>query len=364
MFASKDSNHLKLIDFGFSNVCPPFTRKSTVCGSLAYMAPEVLARSYTSQCDLWSLGVTVFIMVFGYMPFSGLQHQRVESIHVGKYAVKKKVWNTVSPDVQEFVKALLVVDPKQRLDAKSALEHRWIQGRDMLQKSNSNIEKETAYALVSFAAKTQFQRAAMHLMTWSLTNEEQATVRQAFIDIDTDRSGSITINELKKFLEERLHIDNGQAQQAFAALDSSHHEEIFYSEFLAAMVSSRIQMRDHLLHASFQRFDANGSGFITQEYLKRALGDSCPDEQISAIIQDLDGAVDSDKKDGKIDYAEFVAYFRDGNVKSEHQEAVAKLLDKQITQHGGSADLGPKGAVSKLQSRKMINDTFPCCVLQ
>merc|ERR1712008_512196 len=359
MYDDEDSDHLKLINFGFSKVWTPNTKMATNCGTLAYVAPEVLDRNYTSQCDLWSLGVTVFIMVFGYLPFFGYEDEQLTAIRAGKYHVKEEIWHKVSPEVREFVKALVVVDPERRLTATSALEHPWIKRRDTIQRSESFIDKEMAGTLVSFAAKTQFRRSAMHLMAWSLTNEERAQVRQAFIDIDTDRTGSITLNELKAVSEKHLHIDTEQAQRAFEALDSSHHGKIFYSEFLAAMVSARIMMHDHLLHATFQRFDADASGFITPEELKEALGDSSPPEQIEAIIKDLDTG-----HDGTINYSEFIAYFRDGNAKSERQEAVAKCLDEQIKQHTRSEDWGPKGAASEVQLQKMVTNTFPCCGLQ
>jgi len=360
MYDSQDSDHLKLIDFGFSRVWSPDTKMAMCCGTLAYVAPEVLARSYTSQCDLWSLGVTVFAMVFGILPFGGNSEKQTAAIRSGKFSVRKETWNKVSPDVQDFVQALLTVDPTQRLTAQSALEHRWIKSRDMLERSSACVDTEMTEALLSFGAKTQFRRAAMHLMAWSLTNEERAKVREAFVNIDTDRTGTITLNELKQVLEENLHIDDKQAQQAFKALDSTHHDEIFYSEFLAAMLSSHIQMHDHLLHASFKHFDADGSGFITRDELEQALGtETFSADQISAIIADLDTG-----RDDKIDYEEFVAYFRDGNAKSEHQEAAARFLDGQIKRHGSSQDLVAVAAASEVQIHKMIHDRLPCCGLQ
>ena len=61
----------RLIDFGFSKIWHPNTTMAVSCGTLAYVAPEVLDKSYTSQCDMWRLGVVAFGLLFGYMPFSG-----------------------------------------------------------------------------------------------------------------------------------------------------------------------------------------------------------------------------------------------------------------------------------------------------
>lgn len=66
------SNHLKLIDFGFSKAWDPEHNQKKMkmsCGTICYVAPEVIKQSYTHMCDLWSLGVVVFLLLVGYMPF-------------------------------------------------------------------------------------------------------------------------------------------------------------------------------------------------------------------------------------------------------------------------------------------------------
>merc|ERR1712187_169982 len=55
LYDKRNSNHLKLIDFGFSKFRDGDKRLRTSCGTLSYVAPEVLQESYTNQCDLWSL---------------------------------------------------------------------------------------------------------------------------------------------------------------------------------------------------------------------------------------------------------------------------------------------------------------------
>merc|ERR1711971_1100623 len=97
------------------------------CGTLSYVAPEVLNKSYTSQCDLWSLGVIAFILLAGYMPFSGSEGMQKTNILAGRYTMKSERWNPISRSGVEFVKALLQVDPERRLTAEAALEHSWVQ---------------------------------------------------------------------------------------------------------------------------------------------------------------------------------------------------------------------------------------------
>lgn len=62
----------KIADFGFARILEAARLATTLCGSPLYMAPEVLAeQQYDSRSDLWSVGVILFEMLVGHVPFSG-----------------------------------------------------------------------------------------------------------------------------------------------------------------------------------------------------------------------------------------------------------------------------------------------------
>jgi len=292
--------------------------------------------------------------MFGYMPFHGSESVQVDGIRSGRYNIKKHIWDNVSQQGQEFVKKLLVVNPEERLTAQTALEHPWIKQRDEMEKGKNLVDDATAQALMDFAKESQFRRAAMHMMAWSLTNEERTQVRQAFIDLDKDRSGAITLQEFKDVLESKFHLDHEQAQHAFLALDANHHNEIHYSEFLAAMVSSRIQIHDDLLQATFKRFDVDGTGFITEENLKEVLKetDFAP-EEVEAMMKDVGG------NDSKISHAEFIAYLRGGNASTVHQDAAAKIIDSKCKEHGRKMACRARGGTNTTNKQQASKGA--CC---
>jgi len=119
---------LKLIDFGFAHLWDPLTPMQAPCGSPSYVSPEVLSRSgYTHKCDLWSLGVVVWMLLCGYPPFHGEERQMLAQIKAGEpdWSHRKR-WKHVSEDAVELVTRLLALSPEQRPEAREALRHAWL----------------------------------------------------------------------------------------------------------------------------------------------------------------------------------------------------------------------------------------------
>jgi calcium-dependent protein kinase len=319
--AGEGADFLKLIDFGFSKIWEKNTKMELSCGTLSYVAPEVLSRSYTSQCDLWSLGVIVFILLAGYMPFTGSEGAQIDLIRDGKFKMKKERWEKVSTLGFDFVKKLLVTNPKVRLTAPQALQHPWITDRAGMVTRRNSLNREVVDGLCAFAYESQFRRACMHLMAWSLTVEERAEVREAFLELDVNKTGTITVSEMKQVLEAKFDFPEDEAMKVFKALDTENSNEIHYSEFLGAMVSSRIALHDDLLKSTFRRFDMDNSGFITHEDLRKVLGVSvCLDGAVKDMDQD---------KDGKISCEEFIAYLRNNDATIADLSGAERIIDRE-----------------------------------
>jgi len=126
------SVRIKIADFGFATTFkPPNALIEGTCGSLNYVAPEVLTgRPYTKACDLWSIGVILYAMLAGYLPFYdkdiGGRAKTFQKIQNGIYDFKKPVWRGVSESARSVIKGLLQVKVDERLKCNDLGKHRWI----------------------------------------------------------------------------------------------------------------------------------------------------------------------------------------------------------------------------------------------
>ena len=108
---------------------------TTRCGTPGYVAPEVLSqdarngklRQYGTSCDMWSVGVIVYILLCAAPPFYGKTDAEMNRrIKTGHYRFPDKYWAHVSVDAKDFITRLLCVDPTRRMSAEEALQHNWM----------------------------------------------------------------------------------------------------------------------------------------------------------------------------------------------------------------------------------------------
>ncbi|XP_078197420.1 ribosomal protein S6 kinase alpha-4 isoform X2 [Callithrix jacchus] len=129
---------VKIIDFGFARLRPqsPGGPMQTPCFTLQYAAPELLAQQgYDESCDLWSLGVILYMMLSGQVPFQGASGQGGQSqaaeimckIREGRFSLDGEAWQGVSEEAKELVRGLLTVDPAKRLKLEGLRGSSWLQ---------------------------------------------------------------------------------------------------------------------------------------------------------------------------------------------------------------------------------------------
>jgi serine/threonine protein kinase len=117
VYAAADRDTVKLIDFGLCRKWTdgerPMKRR---CGTVQYLAPEVMQNSYTNKADMWSVGVVAHALLTG---------QDLGKDKAGANVLSDKL-RGCSAMAQAFVNALLTTDPVARMSASEALTHSWI----------------------------------------------------------------------------------------------------------------------------------------------------------------------------------------------------------------------------------------------
>lgn len=133
LYTSQSPNAiLKLTDFGFAKETYVKDTLQTPCFTPYYVAPEVLGpERYDKSCDIWSLGVIMYILLCGFPPFYSNHGLAIspgmkKRIRTGQYDFPNPEWQNVSQAAKELIKGMLKVDPARRLTIDQVMKNSWI----------------------------------------------------------------------------------------------------------------------------------------------------------------------------------------------------------------------------------------------
>ncbi|XP_075043720.1 serine/threonine-protein kinase 33 [Mixophyes fleayi] len=141
---TKATLNIKVTDFGLAvqkgGVGSENMLQAT-CGTPIYMAPEVInAHDYSQQCDIWGIGVIMYMLLSGNPPFMGTSEEKLfQHIKKGKLKFSDVLWETVSDAAKDVLQKLLRVDPADRITANELLDHPWLTGETNIVQRPSNV---------------------------------------------------------------------------------------------------------------------------------------------------------------------------------------------------------------------------------
>lgn len=170
------SVELKVVDFGIFGSIAGIRMENINCGSLKYMAPELLCghMQSTPKIDIWSLGLMLHGMIFGFLPFNSadksalekqIKEQELDYQHIKRLrpnSIKNETrrflcqkLKTLSDDLIDLVDKMLIKDPERRIDMLQIFEHPWMQkyvhedrfdleDEEILSKQSSEIDDENS----------------------------------------------------------------------------------------------------------------------------------------------------------------------------------------------------------------------------
>uniref|UniRef100_UPI003AADB8FF ribosomal protein S6 kinase alpha-5 isoform X4 n=1 Tax=Centroberyx gerrardi TaxID=166262 RepID=UPI003AADB8FF len=178
-----ENSEIKIIDFGFARLKPPDNQLlKTPCFTLQYAAPEILKYDgYDESCDLWSLGVILYTMLSGQVPFQcqekSLTHTSAEEIMKkikhGDFSFEGEAWRNVSQQAKDLIQELLTVDPNKRIKMCGLRYNAWLQDDSQLSSNplmtpdilGSSTASVHTYVKATFNAFNKCKREGFRLQT-------------------------------------------------------------------------------------------------------------------------------------------------------------------------------------------------------
>ena len=301
---------VKICDFGTSYIFKKGEKQKEAIGTLNYMAPEVLKEKYNQKCDLWSCGVIMYILLTGRKPFVGRDDIEVMS-KILSNSYNKNLINKYNRYTKDLLSKLLETNPKKRLDAEQALNHKVFDINKTKEILNDIPDEKIILKLINnlknYKSDSILKETALAYLVHNFHDiEDIDNACKLFDKLDVDGNGKITKDELFIGLSSLIKSENlkRDIKKIFLNLDTDDSKYISYEEFIRAAVDKKIFMNDKVLKYAFQYFDKDNSGDITIDELASIFKDhiknkDCKKELIN-ILKEVD--INNDRV---IDFEEF-----------------------------------------------------------
>ncbi|CAL9060853.1 unnamed protein product [Musa banksii] len=275
LFATKDENSpMKLIDFGLSDFIKPEERLNDIVGSAYYVAPEVLHRSYSTEADIWSIGVIAYILLCGSRPFWARTESGIfRSVLRADPNFDDSPWPDVSCEAKDFVKRLLNKDYRKRMTAAQALTHPWLRDEQRQIPLDMLIFK----LIKSYLRATPLKRAALKALSKGLTEDELFYLRFQFNLLQPNKDGHIFLENFRMALMQNATeaMRESRVTDILNALEPLSYRWMDFEEFCAAAISpyhlEALEGWEQLASRAFEHFEREGNRVISVEELAQEL---------------------------------------------------------------------------------------------
>jgi calcium-dependent protein kinase len=295
----KNYSSLKLIDFGLATFSKQ-DHKSV--GTPFYMSPETIEGNSCVQSDIWSVGVIVYQMLTGKLPFESDEKYSNEDLYK---KIKNDEYNKeyladidCSEEAKDFIDKSLQKDVSLRLNTQEALNHPWIHKFCEKKIETDMVNNDSIKILLEFARKTPLQKEIYYFIAKVSNENDISTLKKFFNQFDIHNMGSLTYEEIKEgFQRNGLEIEEDILEEIFEGLDFHKVGKINYSNFLSAMISSNNYEKNEKLESVFNLLKENEThkNYITFESLLnavKALNLNINEEEIKNCFKEYHNEID------------------------------------------------------------------------
>jgi Ca2+-binding EF-hand superfamily protein len=238
----------------------------------------------------------------------------------------------VSTEAREFIKTLLVIDPKKRPTAEEAQKHPWLRewARRGHEDDDHKLSPNVVSALVNFKEYSDVRKLLSEVLSFTLLPDQIKDLRDEFEKIDTDGSGEISLSALKQVL-----LTNAEAG-SLGSLTEDEVEDIFnamrvkksatrirWHEFIAATLSL-CQIDERHLRLAFDRLDSDHKGYLTFENVIDLMGTDVNQSEDVMRSMWVDSMAACNCQHGRIPYENFLLFMKGQTQEAEEPPQVVE----------------------------------------
>ncbi|KAL0288136.1 UNVERIFIED_CONTAM: CDPK-related kinase [Sesamum calycinum] len=305
LFTSKEENSLlKAIDFGLSDFVKPDERLNDIVGSAYYVAPEVLHRAYSTEADVWSVGVIAYILLCGSPFWARTESGIFRAVVKAEPTYEEQPWPTLSSEAKDFVKRLLNKDPRKRMTAAQAL------CKSSMDKKSNDIKVPLDILIFklmrAYMRSSPLRKAALRALSKTLTADELFYLKEQFALLEPNKNGTISLDNIKAALKKNATdaMNESRVYDFLASLNALQYRRMDFEEFCAAALSvyqlEALERWEQHARCAYELFEKDGNRTIMIEELASELGLS-PSVPVHAVLHDW-----IRHTDGKLSFLGFV----------------------------------------------------------
>lgn len=285
--------HVVIIDLGIAELFVARlgrrARCTVVAGTPTHMAPEVWRGNFGPVADVWSLGVVLFELLSGELPFfCSSMNSPGEWIRLHRQGPNWALLAKASTQAHALCKRMLSADERMRPTAQQCLGHSWFKedggiepgGDSITDDSIGTVSKQLPTtpmgcplggridaALKDYEGRSRFEKVVQLQVASQLHTSQIKKVSEIFRAVDRDRHGIISIADLVNSLRQ-LGVGESDAESYAACLDVDDNGNVEYFDLAGGCINLLYESLRGLLWQSFCILDVNGDGVLTRDGIR------------------------------------------------------------------------------------------------